>query len=603
MGYKIWFVKHLLKEKLLLIILITFLVIFIGTVSITPLFIGDIFEELVKETGQVTKYLLSNGFHTIQINSSSFKAILITALFIGVAGIIRAAADFIQSYVDEVLAHKVTKNVTAEFYNDLLEKSQEFHDRVRIGDVMARATYDTRQMNIFIAPGIKFLFEASFTLIFSVSLMLWISPKLTLLLAAALPFYIIAIYDYNRKLRPISKAQMEQNGLLNSRLQESITGIRVIRGFVKEKEEINQFDIETDKLRDINTKRGIISARYYAVAITVLIIALSFLWGSFEVTAGNLALDELITYVFLMMTLMMPTWQVGWTLTQFQIGMAAAKRIFEMKEREEYVPESSSPIDWAGSQGTILFKDVSFSYNGESTRKKALNNINLEVPGGSTVAIIGNPGSGKSTLMKLLMRLYDPSDGTININGTNIKEMALSNLREHIGVIEQEVFLFSKSIRDNIAFGKPDATQEEIEHFAELAQAHEFIMGFENGYDTVVGERGVTLSGGQKQRIAIARALLIDPSILILDDASSAIDAETERKIQTAIANVLKNRTTFIITHRLATIKNADLIMVLRNGLLIDSGKHDELILRNIDYRRLFERFSELPPMQIKEEK
>ena len=199
------------------------------------------------------------------------------------------------------------------------------------------------------------------------------------------------------------------------------------------------------------------------------------------------------------------------------------------------------------------------------------------------------------------MRLYDPTEGAIYINDTNIRDMCLSNLREHIGVIEQEIFLFSKSIGNNIAYGKPDATQEEIENASKLAYAHDFIMNSEKGYETIVGERGVTLSGGQKQRIAIARALLVDPSILILDDASSAIDVETERKIQTAIANVLKNRTTFIITHRLATIKNADLILLLRNGRLLDSGTHDDLILRNIDYRSLFERFSELPPMKKKE--
>lgn len=583
MGYKRWFLKHLLKEKLLSTILLAFLLVFIGTVSITPLFIGNIFNELASE-------------------SSSFKTIMSIALFIAGAGVIRAVADFTQSYANEVLAHKITKNVTEEFYEDMLEKSQEFHDRIRIGDVMARATYDTRQMNIFISPGIKFLFEAFFTLLFSVSLMIWISPKLTLLLVAALPFYIIAMYEYNKKLRPISKAQMEQNSLLNARLQESVTGIRVIRAFVKEEKEINEFDDETDKLRDINTRRGILSARYYGVVVTVLIIAFSFLWGSYEVINGDLTLGYLITYVFLMMTLMMPTWQIGWGITQFQIGMAAAKRIFEMKEREEYVPESSSPIEWQSKQGTISFMNVSFSYNRGSSRKEALSNINLEVPGGSTVAIIGNPGSGKSTLIKLLMRLYDPTQGSIFIDGVNIKDMRLSNLRDHIGVIEQEVFLFSKSIRDNIAYGKPNATKEEIEEASELAQAHEFIMGFEKGYNTIIGERGVTLSGGQKQRIAIARALLVNPSFLILDDASSAIDAETERKIQTAIANVLKNRTTFIITHRLATIKHADIIIVLRNGLLKDSGSHDELILRNIDYRRLFERFSELPPMTTMEE-
>ncbi len=579
MGYKKWFVKHIFKEILLFLVMLLFLILYIGTVSITPLLIGNVFAELSKPSGTI-------------------QPILLTSLYIVIAGVIRTVGDYIQSYTNELIAHKVTKNVTEEFYDDMLEKSQEFHDRVRIGDVMARATYDTRQMNIFISPGLKFLFEALFTLTFSISLMIYIDPKLTLLLAAALPFYIFTIWEYNRKLGPISKAQVEQNSLMNARLQESITGIRVARAFVKEKEEISAFDKETEKLREINTRRGILGARYYAIIITIFITAVSFLWGAYEVSVGNMTLANLITFVMLMMTLMMPTWQVGWTITQFQIGMAAAKRIYEMKEREEYVPEPTNPQEWQNRFGDINFENVSFSYNGKSSRSKALNNINFKVTGGSTVAIIGNPGSGKSTLIKLLMRLYDPTSGTIYVDDINIRDINIANLRDNIGVIEQEVFLFSKTIRENIAYGKPHATHEEIEQAATLAQAHDFIMGFENKYDTIVGERGVTLSGGQKQRVAIARALLVNPAILILDDASSAIDAETERKIQIAIANVLKDRTTFIITHRLATIKNADIIIVLRNGSLMDNGTHSELILRNIDYRRLFERFSELPPME-----
>ncbi|MHA1743817.1 MAG: ABC transporter ATP-binding protein, partial [Candidatus Heimdallarchaeota archaeon] len=582
MGYKKWFTKHILRVKWLFLLMLVFLVLFIATVSFTPMLIGSIFDELAKP-------------------DRSFTAIIITSLYIALAGVIRTIGDYIQSYTNEVIAHKVTKNVTEEFYMDMLKKSQEFHDRIKIGDIMARATYDTRQMNIFIAPGLKFLFEGFFTVLFSVSLMLWLNPKLTSLLAAALPFYILTIWDYNKKLRPISKAQMEQNSRLNARLQESITGIRVIRSFVKERQEITLFDTETEKLREINTTRGKVSAKYYAVVITTLVIAISFLWGAYEVSQGRFELSELVSYVMLAMTLMMPTWQFGWAITQFQIGMAAAKRIYEMKEHEEYVPKSSKPIPWLERKGEVKFDHVSFSYNGKSTRRAAIKDLSFHVPAGANVAIIGNPGAGKSTLIKLLLRLYDPSEGAIFIDGINIQKMRLKNLRESIGVIEQEVFLFSKTIRENIAFGKPDASQEEIEHVARLAQAHEFIMNFEEGYETVVGERGQTLSGGQKQRIAIARALLVDPTILILDDASSAIDAETERKIQIAIANVMKNRTTFIITHRLATIKNADLILVLRDGKLQDSGTHNELIVRNIDYRRLFERFSQLPPMQIKE--
>jgi ABC-type multidrug transport system fused ATPase/permease subunit len=579
MGYKKWFAKHILKERLLFILMLVFLILFIGARMLTPLLIGDVFD-LLREPGVV------------------FNDLILPAIYIAITGVVITISDYLQSYLNEVIAHKITRNVTEEFYNDMLEKSQEFHDRVKIGDIMARATYDTRQMNIFVAPGLKFLFEAFFSVVFSVSLMLWTSSRLTLLLAAALPFYIITIWQYNKRLRPISRAQMEQNSLLNAHLQESITGIRVIRAFVKEEPEIKKFDTETEKLKDLNTTRGRVSAEYFAIIITILLTALSFLWGAYEVSRGNLTLGELVTFVMLMMTLMMPTWQFGWAITQFQIGMAAANRIFEMKEREEYVPEPLEPINWIDKKGYIKFEQVSFSYNGESTRRKAVKDISFEVPKGANVAIIGNPGSGKSTLIKLLLRLYDPTDGAIYIDDINIKDMELDNLRDNIGVIEQEVFLFSKTISENIAYGKPNATFEEIERVAKLAQAHGFIMEFEQGYDTIVGERGQTLSGGQKQRIAIARALLVDPIILVLDDASSAIDAETERRIQTAIANVLKNRTTFIITHRLATIKNADVIIVLRNGILMDCGTHNELINRNIDYRRLFERFSELPPMK-----
>ncbi|MEA2071274.1 MAG: ABC transporter ATP-binding protein [Asgard group archaeon] len=581
-GYKKWFVKQLVKEYGIFLIMLLFLIIFIATRALTPLFVGDVFDELDKA-------------------NPSLMGVFNTAIWIAVSGVVRTISDFLQSYYNEVTAHKVTMNVTEDFYEEMLAKSQEFHDRVKVGDVMARATYDTRQMNIFISPGLKFLLEAFFTIVFCVGLMIYIHPKLNLLLVGALPFYIIAILHYNKRLRPISKAQMEQNSAINSRLQESITGIRVIRAFVKEDDEIEEFDKETEKLREINTERGIISAKYYAVVITVIVVGTSFLWGAYEVSLGNITRGDLITYVMLAMNLRMPTWQIGWGITQMQIGMAASRRIYEMKEREEYVPNPEVPIEWTLQEGKVIFEEVTFSYNGDSSRRKALDNISFEVPAGSTAAIIGNPGSGKSTLMKLLMRLYDPSEGAIYIDDINIKEMKISNLRDNIGVIEQEVFLYSKTILENIRYGKPKASREEVIEAAKLAQAHDFIMEFEEEYETVVGERGVTLSGGQKQRVAIARALLVDPTILVLDDASSAIDAETERQIQTAIANVLKERTTFIITHRLATIKNADLIIVLRDGKLIDVGNHSELLLRNIDYRRLFERFSKFPPMQTVE--
>ncbi len=575
-DHRFWVISHVVKEKSLTLITIFFLVLFIGTTVLTPVFIGDVFEELLAP-------------------DRTFDRIIQITVFIITAGMIRASADFVQSYANEVHAHRVSRNITQKFYANMLSKSQEFHDRVKVGDIMARATFDTRMINILVSPAFKFVFEVLFTIIFYIYFVVQIDPKLILILVYLTPFYIYSIYRYNIKLRPISEAQMEQNSVLTSKLQEGLTGIREIRSFVKEEEEILSFDEETEKLKECNIQRGIEGAKYYPILLTIIAIGASFFWGAWEVSEGNLTLDDMITFILLTQTLIMPTWFIGWAVFQFQIAFAGAKRIHEMIQREEYVPEAENPIYWPGKPGGIRFDNVNFSYNG---KREAIKDFSLEIPDGSTVALVGSPGSGKSTLIKLLLRLYDPTNGKITVDGICIKEMSLDNLRSNLGMIEQEVFLFSTTIRENIAFGRPNATDEEIEQVAKLAQAHEFIISFKDDYNTIVGERGVMLSGGQKQRIAIARALLVNPTILILDDASSAIDSETEHKIQLAIANLLKERTTFIITHRLATIKNADIIVIMRDGKLVATGKHDRLIRTVEDYRLLFQRFSELPPLE-----
>ncbi|MHA1911637.1 MAG: ABC transporter ATP-binding protein [Candidatus Kariarchaeaceae archaeon] len=575
-DHRFWVLRHVLKEKALTLTTLLFLIIFIGATVLTPVFIGDVFDELLSP-------------------DRAFSRIIQITLFIISAGMIRASADFVQSYANEVHAHRVSRNITQDFYANMLSKSQEFHDRVKVGDIMARATFDTRMINMLVSPAFKFVFEVFFTIIFYIYFVVQIDPKLVLILVYLTPFYIFTVYRYNTKLRPISEAQMEQNSILTSKLQEGLTGIREIRSFVKEEEEILSFDNETEKLKECNIQRGIIGAKYYPIILTIMAIAASFYWGAWEVSEGNLALDRMIAYILLTQTLVMPTWFIGWAVFQFQIAFAGAKRIHEMIEREEYVPKAENPIFWPGKKGSISFDKVNFSYN---AKREAIKDFTLEIPDGSTVALVGPPGSGKSTLIKLLLRLYDPTSGKITIDGICIKEMSLDNLRSNLGMIEQEIFLFSTTIRDNIAFGRPDASDDEIEQVAKLAQAHEFIVSFKDGYSTIVGERGVMLSGGQKQRIAIARALLVDPRILILDDASSAIDSETEHKIQLAIANLLKQRTTFIITHRLATIKNADIIVIMRDGKLVATGKHEKLIRTVEDYRLLFQRFSKLPPME-----
>ena len=404
---------------------------------------------------------------------------------------------------------------------------------------------------------------------------------------------------------------------LSAYLQEKLLGISVIKIFARESFERVSFKDKNDQLTEEIILRGKLRSRYFPALFVGLGVGLSVLWGSLliswgignpvsqvawnfttlqagGVTVSGFGIGELITYSLLAGNLFFPVWVMSWMLVLIQMGFAGADRIVKILTKETIIPMPDEPITLDRVNGDVSFHNVTFSYD---KNVQVIKNVSFMIPSGSRVAVVGPAGCGKTTLMKLLTRLYDVDSGSVQIDGVDVKKLSLDTIRRNVGVIEQDIVLFSATIRENVSYGKPDASDEEIFEAAKMAQAEEFILKFDKGYETIVGERGTTLSGGQRQRIAIARMLLANPKILVFDDASSAVDSETEDKINTAINRVLKERTSFIITHRLSTIRHSDIIIVMKQGEIKAIGTHDDLLKESVDYWRVFARFSEIRKM------
>jgi ATP-binding cassette subfamily B protein len=396
--------------------------------------------------------------------------------------------------------------------------------------------------------------------------------------------YILALWQYLRELKPITDEVRDSFGKLNTRLAEVIDGIETVKGMAEEKDEVSRFKISAARFRDAFVYQGDVEARFLPLLLLGIAEAMGLVHSLILYNQGLIDIGEVVAYFGLLQLLGFPTFVSLFAYSQVSLGMAGARRILELLNREENLDQNVRGSQ-RQMQGEVILKDVSFTYDG---RENALEDITFHVNPGQTVAVVGQTGVGKTTLMKLINRTYDTSHGQVIIDGIDVRDWNLEALRRRISIIEQDIFLFSRSVSENIAFGKPDATVEEIESAARAAQAHEFITGFSDGYDTVIGERGVTLSGGQRQRLALARAFLTDPCILILDDSTSAIDSATEDKIQQAIYTAARGRTTFIITHRLSQIRWADLIIVLRQGRVTAIGAHEELLETSEAYRRIF---------------
>jgi len=491
-----------------------------------------------------------------------------------------------RSASNEFLASRVERDSRDELYTSLLGKSQTFHNRQRIGDVMARATNDVRNLHDMFAPGLMLITDSAAGVIVPLLFISRISTKLLLVPALFLVFLVITLVDYNRRLSPVSSARRKQFGEMNAGLAESIGGIEVLKADSQERQAWTSFVRDAGLFRDYFVKQGLIQARYWPMLVFIVANALALLHGLMVWQQGDISLGDVVAFMGLIGTLRFPAFISIFTFDLVQLGLAGARRILELINAETEFDENPEGVRRT-MRGEVRFENVSFGYDG----KLVIKDVSFTANPGETVAIVGQTGSGKTTLTRLINRIFDVSKGRVLIDGVDVREWNLESLRSQISVIEQDVFLFSRTLAENVAFGCKDASQEEIEKAARAAQAHEFITDFSAGYDTEVGERGVMLSGGQRQRIAIARAFLTDPSILILDDSTSAIDSATEDQIQRAMRTISQRRTTFLITHRISQIRWADRILVMCRGELVDQGAHEELLLRCDSYRRIFSRY------------
>jgi ATP-binding cassette subfamily B protein len=564
-GHVRWIISYALRYWWLVLIMFIGAVGNAGMAAYIPVLTGDAFNAMLAVPPQT-------------------KVLLPLALLMGGSQIIRSILQLGRNFGAEFMAQRVERDIRDELYISLLGKSMTFHNLQPVGDTMARATNDVREVNYMFSPGVNLVVGSIVFLLMP----LFFAPRYhwSLLLAPILftVSYFIALRQYLRTLDPITEDVRESFGVMNTHLSEALDGVETLKGAAQEDAEVGRFTLNAQCLRDNNVRQGDVEARFLPLLLFFITLAIGLVHAILLFRMGILNTGDVVAYFGLLLLLDFPTWTSIWAYSQISSGLAGARRILELINRENDLDQNA--IGCAQTmRGEIEFRHVSFAY---PAGDPVLQDISFKVKPGQTVAIVGQTGTGKTSLMKLVNRIYDTSSGKILVDGVDVRDWNLASLRSQISIIEQDIFLFSRSIADNIAFGKPEATREQVEAAAISAQVDDFIHEFEKGYDTVIGERGVTLSGGQRQRLAIARAFLTDPRVLILDDSTSAIDSATEDKIQRAIAAAAKGRTTFIITHRLSQIRWADLIVVLRKGRIAAIGNHDELMKTSEAYSRIF---------------
>jgi ATP-binding cassette subfamily B protein len=553
-------------------------------IHIAGIFLGALGNAL---GGAVLPIFAGNAFNAINQAQPDLAGLTVATLLIVASQVLRSFVQFWRNFSSEIISQRIERDIRAELYASLIGKSMAFHDKQRIGDIMARATNDVRQINFLMTPGVNIVVGSGAFLIFPAFFGAQIHPQLLIVPLLFIAAYLVAVVHFLRRLAPASENERQHFGTMNALLAESIEGVETVKGAAQEQREANRFSAAIDGWRTASIHQGDVEALYLPELVYGMTLGLSLLHSLWLFSQSQILAGDVVKFVGLIMFLRFPTFATQFAYPQVASGFASARRILQTLNSETLLDQNRSGHS-ASMQGDVTFDAVDFGYHEADDARLALRGVSATIKAGQTVAVVGQTGSGKSTLTKLINRTYDVDSGVIRVDGVDVREWNLASLRRQISYIEQDIFLFSRTIAENIAFGKAGASREEIERAARAAQAHMFISSFKDGYDTIVGERGVTLSGGQRQRIAIARAFLTDPRILILDDSTSAIDSATEDEIQRAMFEVAQGRTTFIITHRLSQIRWADVIIVLRHGAVEATGTHETLLARSPAYRAIF---------------
>jgi ATP-binding cassette subfamily B protein len=528
--------------------------------------------------------LVGNAFNDMLKPNATVSVLIPLALLLGASQIGRGILQFGRNFGAELMAQKMERDIRDELYVSLLGKSMTFHNLQPVGDTMARATNDVREINFMFSPGLNLVIGSGLFAIIPFFVIPQYTPALLLTPALFCIGYFVALWFYLKSMAPVTDEVRQTFGEMNTHLSEALDGVEIMKGAAQEGAETETFVTNARRVRNAFVRQGDIEARFIPNLMMGLVYAAGLFHALILFRAGIINTGDVVGYFGLLRMLEFPTFASAAAYTQMSLGVSGARRILDLINRETNLDQNASGHT-STMRGEIEFRNVSFAYpDGGSVLK----DISFHVKPGQTVALVGQTGAGKTSLVRLINRAYDVTQGQVLVDGVDVRDWNLASLRSQISMIEQDIFLFSRSIADNIAFGKPGAEREEVLYAANGAQAHEFIETFDQSYDTVIGERGVTLSGGQRQRLALARAFLTDPRILVLDDSTSAIDSATEDKIQRAIANAAKGRTTILITHRLSQIRWADLIIVLQKGKIAAMGTHEELMKTSEAYSRIF---------------
>ncbi|MBP3542727.1 MAG: ABC transporter ATP-binding protein [Lachnospiraceae bacterium] len=501
------------------------------------------------------------------------------------SSVLRSALRLFMIFCMETASQGTLYALRDEVYKRLLLQDFNFYNKNRTGDLMSRQTGDMDAVRHFVSHVMYFSLERILLLVFALIMLFTVNVKLASIMVLVLPFTVITTVKQLKNIRPAFWKNRQMFSSLNAFAQENISGNRVVKAFAKEDFEISKFDKENDNFRDAQLESAAVFSKYIPVFefLSNFLMFILMLGGGIMVIKGEMTLGDMVTINGYLWMLTDPLRQAGWLSNDVQRFLTSIEKIYSTISHEPDIKEPAHPVV-KKLEGGVTFEHVSYMADDEDI----LQDVSFSVKPGQTVGIIGATGAGKSTLMNLLCRFYDTTGGTVKVDGTDVRDMDLYSLRQNIGMAMQDVFLFSDTIEGNIAYGRPDCSFEDVKWAAQVANAEDFILDTPDGYDTIVGERGMGLSGGQKQRISLARALLTDPAIIILDDTTSAVDMETETRIQESLAHLPKRKTVFIIAHRISSIKDADLILVLNEGKIVEQGTHDELIGKNGYYATVF---------------